>query len=92
VAIDNKEDRYIITLDVGEKKYEFFSDFKGERDMWYEVLKNSRKTAKDIKNSITKKPRSLSKIIKIVEKEGVGKLREFAENEKQKIAGNYWEM
>jgi hypothetical protein len=92
VAIENRDDRYIISIDVGEKKYEFISDFKGERDMWYEVLKNSRKTAKDIKNSITKKPRNLSKILSLVDKEGIGKLRDFCEKEKDKIAGNYSEM
>jgi hypothetical protein len=90
--MENKDDRYILTLDVGEKKYEFISDFKGERDMWYEVLRNSRKTAKDIKNSITKKPRNLNKLLAIIEKEGIGKLREFVEKEKEKITGNYWEM
>lgn len=92
VAIDEKDDRYTLTLDVGDKKYRFISDFKGERDMWYEVLRNSRKTAKDIKNSLTKKPRSLSKLLAVIDREGIGKLRELAEKEKEKVAGNYSEM
>ena len=57
--------------------------------MWYEILKNSRKTAKDIKNSITKKPRNLSKILAVLEKEGIANLRDFCEKEKEKIAGDY---
>jgi len=60
--------------------------------MWYEILKNSRKTAKDIKNSITKKPRNLSKILTMLEKEGIGNLRDSCEKEKGKIAGDYSEM
>jgi hypothetical protein len=60
--------------------------------MWYEILKNSRKTAKDIKSSITKKPRNLCKILAVLEKEGIGNLRDFCEKEKEKIAGDYSEM
>ncbi len=77
---------------MGDKKYEFVSDVKGERDTWYEVLKNSRKTAKDIKISITKKPRNLSKLLSILDKEGASKLKEVCEGEKDKIVGNYAEM
>jgi hypothetical protein len=60
--------------------------------MWYEVLRNSRKTAKDIKLSITKKPRNLNKLLAMIDVEGVNKLKEFCEKEKEKLAGNYEDM
>ncbi len=92
MSLDDKEGKYFLSVDLGVEKYEFMSELKGERDMWYESLKNSRKTAKEIKNSITKKPRNIAKISKIIEKEGVDKLREFCDKEREKLSGNYSDM
>ena len=60
LQIDQREegDKYIITLDVGGRTYEFFSDVLGERDKWFEVLKNSRRTAKEYQLSVLKNPRN----------------------------------
>jgi hypothetical protein len=92
VAVENRDDKYFLTLDMGDRKYEFLSDFKGERDMWYEVLRNSRKTSKDIKNSITKKPRNLNKLSNILDRDGGSKLKEICEKEKEKIIGGSKDM
>lgn len=87
-----KEDKFYITLDMGDRIYEFQSDIRGERDKWYEVLKNSRRTAKDIKNSITGKPRNLNKMLNIYEREGISKIREVCETEKDRLINNYKDM
>jgi len=60
--------------------------------MWYEALRNSRKTAKDVNKSVTKKPRNLNKLLAMIELEGPNKLKEFCEKEKEKLAGNYNDM
>jgi hypothetical protein len=55
-------------------------------------LKNARRTAKEIKKSITKKPRNISRLLRIIENEGIGKLREVCEGEKDNIVQNYKDM
>lgn len=79
-------------VDIGERKFEFETQIKGERDKWYICLKNSRKTSKDIKKSITKKPRNITRLLKIIEHEGIGKLREVCEKERDNIVQNYKDM
>ncbi len=79
-------------VDIGDRKYEFESEIKAERDKWYSCLRNSRRTAKEIKKSVTKKPRNICRLSKIIENEGVGKLREVCESEKDNIVQNYKDM
>jgi hypothetical protein len=76
-------------VDMGDRKYEFQSEIKGERDKWYMAIKNSRQTAKDIKKSFTKKPRNITKLLKSIETEGSGRLKEICEKEKDNILSNY---
>ncbi len=77
---------------MGDRKFEFQSPVKAVRDKWYTCLRNSRKTAKEIKKSITKKPRNITKLIKIVETEGISKLREVCEKEKENLVQNYADL
>ena len=66
----------------------FIVNQKQERDIWFEVLKNARRTAKEYNASITKHPRNvelLNNIFLLGEKELIKKL----EKEKNAIAGNY---
>lgn len=77
---------------MGDRFYEFQTEFKAIRDKWFEVLKNSRKTAKDIKSSITKKPRNLNRLLNVFEKDGPGKLKTIAETEKDNLLLNYKDM
>ena len=51
--------KYYINLDIGDKIYNFYCEIKSERDEWFEVIKNSQKTAKQYKLSITKHPRNV---------------------------------
>ena len=77
---------------MGDRKFELCTEIKGERDKWFEAIKNSRRTAKDYKNSISQMPRNLHKIINIYEKEGLSKIYTICENEKTKICNNFSEM
>ena len=88
-AID-KEGKYFIILDVEDRIYEFYSEIKGDRDKWFEVLKNSRRTAKEYKASVTKHPRNVELLNSIFEK-GQDKFKEKFEEEMNKIVGNYKE-
>lgn len=69
---------------MGDRKFEFTSAMKGERDKWFEAIKLSRKTAKDYKNSFTKKPRNTTRIKLIKQNEGIDKIRAICEKEKSK--------
>ncbi len=77
---------------MGDRKYEFNTESKAERDKWYVSLRNSRKTAKEIKKSFTKKPRNITKILKIYESEGITKLRDQCEKEKDALIKNYKDL
>lgn len=92
MEIKEDEEKYYISIDQGYRKYEFFSEMKGERDRWFEAIRCSRKTGKDFKMSITNKPRNLNKLCNIIRKEGVSALREICEKEKQQIIGDYQKM
>ena len=65
--IEKNEDekKYFIILDLCDKFIKLYFDKKFERDKWFEILKNSRKTAKEFKNSITKHPRNVEKFYNI---------------------------
>jgi hypothetical protein len=76
---------------MGEKKVEVMTSIKGERDFWFDALKNSRRTGKDIMNSITKKPRNLCKFTNIIEKEGIERVKDICEEEKNKIQDRFKE-
>lgn len=78
-------DKYTILMDLGDKKVELISNVRGERDIWFDTLKNSRRTAKEIHNSITKKPKNLSRFLNIIEKEGLDMIKEICEKDKKTI-------
>jgi hypothetical protein len=81
---DRDDSKFYLILDLGERKFEFQSDFKGERDGWFETLVNSRRTAKDIRKSITKKPRNVEKLLAVLEFDGIGKVKDICEVERDK--------
>jgi hypothetical protein len=89
---DREDNKYYIILDLGHRKYEMQCDYKGERDGWFEALVNSRRTAKEMKMSITKKPRNLSKLVAILEQEGMDKLKDICESERMKCVHGTTEM
>ena len=77
---------------MGEKKIEVMSNVRGERDIWFDAMKNARRTGKDIKNSITKKPRNLCKFLNIIEKDGIQRVKEICITEKDKITEKFKDM
>jgi hypothetical protein len=92
IETKEKDKKYFICLDQGERKFELLLNVRGERDRWYEVLKNSRKTAKEIKHSITGKPRNLRRLLNVVANSGVKKIEEICIEEIEKLSFNYKEM
>ena len=82
-----KDEKYFLNLDVGERVFDFYCDNRFDRDEWFEVLRNSRRTAKEYFLSKTKKPRNIEKLNLYFlkgEKEFIKKM----ENEKKLIVGN----
>ena len=59
IEIMDNEDKFYLILDVEDRRYEFYSESKGERDFWFEILKNARRTAKEYSTSVTKHPRNV---------------------------------
>ena len=73
---------------MGSRIYEFFTVYQYERDQWRECLTNSLRTCKDMKNSITNKPRNICKLINVLDNEGVGSLKIICEEEIDEIIKN----
>ena len=89
ITCEDKDSRYYIKLEIGDENYFYYNKFQEERDLWFEVLKNSRHTAKDIANSITKRPRNMVRLINIYSKKGKEAYLEDIEAEEKKSLGNY---
>lgn len=70
---------------MGVRIYEFFTIYQYERDKWRECLTNSLKTCTDMKNSITKTPRNICKLLNVYENEGIGSVKILVEEEIQEI-------
>ena len=88
IEINDKDKVFYLILDVDDRVYQFYSDIKANRDIWFEVLKNSRKTAKEVELSVFKQPRNCEKLFytyKISEE----KLKEKIENDKISVVGKY---
>jgi len=88
VEFIDKQNKFYLNVDVEDRQYEFYSETKGIRDMWYEVIKNSRRTAKECNNSVTKCPRNMEMLNNIYLK-GEDKFYESLKKEKNEIIGNY---
>ena len=87
---ENSE-KYYLNLDVGDRIYDFYCDNRFDRDEWFEVLKNSRRTAKEYFASKTKKPRNIE-LLNLYFQKGEKEFIKKMENEKKMIVGNYDEI
>ena len=90
VGLIDKDDKFYLYLDVEDRVFDFYCESKAERDIWFEVLKNSRRTAKEYQASVTKHPRNIEYLYSFFllgEKEFIKKI----EKEKSAIVGNYLE-
>ena len=83
-----KDGKYYINLDIGDKVYDFYCDTKVERDEWFEVMKNSRKTAKEYQISITKHPRNVEMLSVLYDKSKNDFIKKIDE-ERLHTIGNY---
>ena len=82
-----KDGKYYMNLDAGDRAFIFYSEVKAARDEWFEVLKNSRNTAKEYKISITKHPRNIDFLNTIFLQNGKEFIKKMQE-EKKSIVGN----
>ena len=87
----DKDNKYYLTLDVDDRRYELYSESKAERDEWFECLKNSRRTAKEYKQSMSKHPRNVA-ILYNTYTSSREEFRNKIENELSQRIGNYNEI
>ena len=91
IICSEKDEKYIIDLDYKDRMYEFYCESKIERDEWFDVLINSRKTAKTYKFSITKHPKNVDSLYNMYIKDR----KEFLEKLKSElieVVGNIEEI
>ena len=81
-----------LEVDMGERKFIFTSEFKYETEKWCEALNISRKSTKEIKASISKRPKNISKLLGILENEGEEKLKEISNQRKEECIKYFSEM
>ena len=89
IACEEKNEKYFISIDVGDNNYLFYTKIQEDRDVTFEVFKNSRKTAKDIANSITKRPRNMTRLLNIFENKGKQDYIDNLEKEENQKLGNF---
>lgn len=92
VEIYDENDIFYLKLDMGDRIFTFSSEFKYEREKWYEALKNSRRTTKEIKHSISKKPKNVAKLVNVFEKEGESKIKEIVNYKKEECLKCFTKM
>ena len=90
IELVDKEDKFYLFLDVQDRKFDFYCETKAERDIWYEVLKNSRRTAKEYNASITKHPRNIEPLYNYF-LDGEKDFYKQLEKDKKNIVGKYSE-
>ena len=91
IELLDKDDKFYLYLDIGDRRFDCYCDTKSERDVWFEVLKNSRRTAREYKVSFTKHPRNIELLNTYFlkgEKDFIKKM----EKEKIEIVGKYDEI
>ena len=91
IELLDKDDKYYLYLDVEDRRLELYCDSKAERDIWFEALKNSRRTAKEYQASYTKHPRNVELLYSYF-KESEKEFTKKIEKEKSAIIGNFEEV
>ena len=91
IELLDKDEKYYLYLDVEDRRLELYCDSKAERDIWFEALKNSRRTAKEYQASFTKHPRNVELLYSYF-KESEKEFTKKIEKEKTAIIGNFEEV
>ena len=91
IELLDKEDKFYLYLDIGDRRFDCYCDSKSERDVWFEVLKNSRRTAREYKVSYTKHPRNIELLNTFFLKSDKDFIKKM-EREKIEIVGKYEEI
>ena len=88
IELLDKDDKFYLYLDVGDRRLVCYCDSKSERDVWFEVLKNSRRTALEYKVSYTKHPRNIELLNTYFLRSDKDFIKKM-EKEKVEIVGKY---
>ncbi|MCQ2816818.1 MAG: hypothetical protein MJ252_06090, partial [archaeon] len=88
ISINDDGDTFYLDIDIGERKVKFYSEYKGERDLWYEALRNSWTTAREFQNSVTKNPRNMLGLEKIFKQDKKEFEKIINDEIKEKIGSN----
>ena len=91
IELLDKDEKYYLYLDVEDRRLELYCETKAERDIWFEALKNSRRTAKEYQASFTKHPRNVELLYSYF-KESEKDFTKKIEKEKSAIIGNFEEV
>ncbi|MCQ2818954.1 MAG: PH domain-containing protein [archaeon] len=78
LTLGEKEDNYFLIVDDGKEQYKFCYKIKGQRDLFYEVLTTSQETAIMFNKSITKNPRNVYKLEKMLIEDGKTSKNEYS--------------
>ena len=82
-----EDEKYIIYLESGENIYNFYCEYKFERDEWFKALISSKNTAKIFKFSITKNPKNINHLYDKYLKNKTELLKEM-KSEMNKLTGD----
>lgn len=91
-AKENDKEFFLI-IDMNNRIFEFSSEIGWERDSWFHSLTNSRKTAKDIYTSKTKRPRNIISLVEFLGMVGgQSKVEKVIENEIHSLTKDFSEI
>lgn len=76
-------------IETSNRKHELITENSVERKKWYEALKCSSLTSKSYKNSLSKRPRNIWKLAKVMDNGGQDKVKDICEDEKKKIVSEF---
>ena len=82
-----KDYKFYLNLEFKEKTYEIYCERREDRDIFYEIFNNSRRTAKEYQASITKRPRNIELINSFFIR-GENDFNQKIEKEKNEILGD----
>ena len=87
IELSDKDNNFFIYLFLENNTIELYTEIKKDRDKWYEALKNSMRTAKEYKASLTKHPRNIELLNSFFNSGST--FYEKIEEEKNAVVGNY---
>ena len=92
ISIKDVDKEYYIIIDMNDRIFEFSTDQMWERDSWFDAIKNSKITGREIEVSKTKKPRNMTRLLEIQNSEKEMALENKIESEVKEINVGFEEI